>query len=386
MNVRKATRGYEEWLAGFTTLDQPDLDYKHQQMADPRDPFPFFRGTYYRWVRRWAKACPELADAPRVLVVGDLHVANFGTWRDAEARLVWGVNDFDETAELPYANDLVRLVASARFARAAGHLPVRTAPAADAVLRGYLRGMEEGGRPFVLEERYPRLRHMVTAEREPAAFWAKLTVVRDAPATDRDAAPPAAGRRLLDALPAGATDVVVRFRPRVGMGSLGKPRFVVFAQWDGALVARETKPLTPPATAWAAGADAAVRIGELIGHSVRCPDPFNTAADGWIVRRLGPRSSKVELSDLARTSDYSVLFKAMGRETANVHLATRGSASAILRDLSRRPAGWLGDAARRVSRLMAKDWADWRAGYRPEPKRPERKQSAPAGSAGGRGR
>jgi len=36
-----------------------------------------------------------------VLAVGDLHVENFGTWRDAEGRLIWGVNDFDEAWRLP---------------------------------------------------------------------------------------------------------------------------------------------------------------------------------------------------------------------------------------------------------------------------------------------
>ena len=52
----------------------------------------------------------------RSLGVGDLHVENFGTWRDAESRLVWGINDFDEACCLPYTQDLVRLAASARFA------------------------------------------------------------------------------------------------------------------------------------------------------------------------------------------------------------------------------------------------------------------------------
>ena len=27
---------------------------------------------------------------------------NFGTWRDADGRLVWGVNDFDEAAVMPW--------------------------------------------------------------------------------------------------------------------------------------------------------------------------------------------------------------------------------------------------------------------------------------------
>src|SRR5262245_55457918 len=112
MDIAAATHQYEAWLAGHAPLYRPDLDYKHRQM---RDPFPFFRGTYYRWVQRWAKAAGGLADAPAVLAVGDLHVENFGTWRDGDGRLCWGVNDFDEADRLPYTHDLVRLAASVRF-------------------------------------------------------------------------------------------------------------------------------------------------------------------------------------------------------------------------------------------------------------------------------
>ena len=50
-----------------------------------------------------------------VLAIGDLHLENFGTWRDAEGRLVWGINDFDEAWALPYTNDLIRLATSARM-------------------------------------------------------------------------------------------------------------------------------------------------------------------------------------------------------------------------------------------------------------------------------
>ena len=48
-----------------------------------------------------------------MLAVGDIHIENFGTWRDNDGRLIWGVNDFDEAAEMPYALDLVRLTTSA---------------------------------------------------------------------------------------------------------------------------------------------------------------------------------------------------------------------------------------------------------------------------------
>jgi Ser/Thr protein kinase RdoA (MazF antagonist) len=93
---------------------EADLRLKHRDMAGSL--FAFLRATLYRWSQLWKEVCPDLTDAPRLLAVGDLHVENFRTWRDAEGRLVWGVNDFDEVAEMPYAVDLVRLV-TALFSR-----------------------------------------------------------------------------------------------------------------------------------------------------------------------------------------------------------------------------------------------------------------------------
>ena len=80
-------------------------------------PFDFLRGTYWRWAETILEVCPDLAQAPPVLAVGDIHLENFGTWRDVDGRLVWGVNDFDEAAEMPFAIDLVRLATSALLAR-----------------------------------------------------------------------------------------------------------------------------------------------------------------------------------------------------------------------------------------------------------------------------
>jgi transposase len=72
---------------------------KHKQMR--KSPFLFFRGTFYRWAQLWPEVCANLRDAPKVLAVGDLHVGSFGTWRDTEGRLSWGVDDFDES--YPYS-------------------------------------------------------------------------------------------------------------------------------------------------------------------------------------------------------------------------------------------------------------------------------------------
>jgi hypothetical protein len=358
MDIHTDTVGYEAWLAGFCPPHEPDLRYKHEQMADRRDPFPFFRGTYYRWARRWPAVCPDLTGAPRVLAVGDVHVENFGTWRDADGRLCWGVNDFDEADELAYTNDLVRLAASTRFARLAGVLTVKLGAACRAILAGYRERLTAGGRPFVLEEHHPALRALaMDGERDPVPFWEKLTRLLAAPAAD----PPAAARTaLLRDLPARDLAPAYRFRPRVGMGSLGKPRFVALVEWAGGWVCREAKAVTPPATAWVSGTTGGPgsRAAEAVTRAVRCPDPFYRFGPEWVARRLGPHCSRIELKHL-RGADVERVLHGMGAEVANVHAGTPGAAADILRDLSRRPDDRLKRAARAMSEAIEADWQAW---------------------------
>jgi hypothetical protein len=360
MTIRDDTTAYESWLGRFAPLHADDLAYKHARMADAHDPFPFFRGTYYRWLRHWPAICPELDDAPRVPAVGDLHVENFGTWRDAEGRLVWGVNDFDEATELPYTNDLARLACSVRFARGAGPLRVRTGPACAAILRGYQRALDTNGEPFVLEERHPELRQLAYAqERDPARFWKRLTRLLLAPPA---AVPEEARAALLRAWPVGGAACEIRFRPRAGMGSLGKPRFVALAEWEGAWLAREAKAVTPPASRWLSGGDGprSVRLGEIAQNAVRCPDPFFRVEGGWVVRRLAPRCSRIELTQLQDVKGQVVLLEAIGAEAANVHLGAGPAIDAVRHDLARRKGEWLRRAARRMFKVLAKDWKAWR--------------------------
>src|SRR5262249_30395755 len=209
---------------------------------------------------------------PRVLAVGDLHVENFGTWRDSDGRLVWGVNDFDEADDLPYTNDLVRLAASVRFARTAGVFHVKFGRACAALLRGYRHSLEVGGEPFVLEERHPELRALAMAkERNPVRFWNKLTRLLDDAEVDL---PTEAKSTLLHDLPTKSWGCEFRYGRRVGLGGLGGPGFGARAGGGGGGGAGETRAAAPPATAWAAGRDSPSRMAEVARNAVRCPDPF----------------------------------------------------------------------------------------------------------------
>src|SRR3989442_12595930 len=105
IGIVAATTRYEAWLAERIPLVKPDLELKHHAMS--AGIFPFLRATFYRWAARWRALVGDVAAAPTVLAVGDLHVGNFGTWRDAGGGLGWGVNHFDESGPLAYTNDLV---------------------------------------------------------------------------------------------------------------------------------------------------------------------------------------------------------------------------------------------------------------------------------------
>jgi uncharacterized protein (DUF2252 family) len=138
MDIKTATQLYEAWLRKEVPLLDADLRLKHRRMAE--SPFPFLRATFYRWAQLWPQVCAELAGAPQLLAIGDIHVENFGTWRDSEGRLIWGVNDFDEVAQIPYTNDLVRLAVSARLAISENHLSFDPTDACDAILEAFCAG------------------------------------------------------------------------------------------------------------------------------------------------------------------------------------------------------------------------------------------------------
>lgn len=78
-----------------------------------QSPFAFYRGGA-------AIMAQDLANQPTtnitVQLCGDMYVSNFGLFGTAEHRLVFGINDFDETLPGSWERDLKRLVDSAVIA------------------------------------------------------------------------------------------------------------------------------------------------------------------------------------------------------------------------------------------------------------------------------
>jgi Uncharacterized protein conserved in bacteria (DUF2252) len=356
VNIVKSTRQYEAWLGSHTQLVKADLALKHQRMAEA--PFLFLRATFYRWMQVWPQVCPDLAKAARVLGVGDLHVENFGTWRDIEGRLVWGVNDFDEAADLPFTNDLVRLAASALLAVDAGHLSLKAKDACSVILDGYRKSLSEHGRPFVLEEEHKWLREIALGElRDPVHFWQKMEslprLTAKIPVSGQDA--------LEHLLPEHGMDYRIA-RRIAGLGSLGHMRLVAIAECHGGKIAREAKALIPSAVHWAQGGDgpADLLYQVVISRAVRAVDPFVRLYGHWIVRRLSPHCCRIELNVLPRGRDELRLLLSMGWEIANIHLGSPSARRQIRQHLDRLKPNWLTLAARDMANAVTEDWQEWK--------------------------
>jgi hypothetical protein len=290
--------------------------------------------------------------------VGDVHIQNFGTWRDAEGRLVWGLNDFDEAAVLPYTNDLIRLCASVLIG-----LEGRQDPAeiAKAVLAGYRSGIDSGPSPFILDGKHPDLaQHVADAHDQPAEFWES----KQKKLQERAIEPAAVADALKATLPAGASIEVAGHR-RAGLGSLGRPRWTVIAHWRGGLTAREAKPLLPSAWDWAHNPKTTMPAAyeQMLSHPGRCPDPCSAvvAEGAWVVRRLSSDNDTIELDEHGlkhHLGEQDHVLRAMGKEIATIHAAV--DVDAVRADLETRgDHGWLAKASSKMADATRAARAAW---------------------------
>jgi uncharacterized protein (DUF2252 family) len=83
------------------------LPIRHARMRV--SPFAFFRGSAAVMAEDLSRTA---ASGLRVQAAGDCHCLNFGGFATGERRLVFDINDFDETAVAPWEWDLKRLAAS----------------------------------------------------------------------------------------------------------------------------------------------------------------------------------------------------------------------------------------------------------------------------------
>jgi uncharacterized protein (DUF2252 family) len=391
MNIMKSTDRFEDWLRQELGADlvSADLDKKREKMKD--DPFAFLRATFWRWAEVIPDLIGDAGEAPFVLAVGDIHLENYGTWRDAEGRLVWGVNDFDEAARMPYTLDLVRLATSALLAR--GHGLDDPDSVTVPLLEGYAEGLANPS-AFILDggdddrgatQRWLR-KHMVVSEDQRKDFWSGLEDDRkkhegDGQQKRSESAriPPRLEHMLRASLPVGAQAPDIWYR-RSGLGSLGRPRWVARSAWHGGWVVREVKAVVP--SAWSRvdqTSGRAIRCMEIATGRYRCPDPWYRVVDSIVVRRLSPNNRKIEATTKKHKGSakrrnslrlppsellHETMLGAMGRDLAAIHLGAGDRGGGVGDDFKRRAAldpHWLECATARSAEFFHQEWNDYQA-------------------------
>jgi uncharacterized protein (DUF2252 family) len=132
----------------------PDLvPIRHGRMA--ASPFAYFRGA--AGAMAWDLAHTPTTDI-RVQACGDAHLLNFGVFAAPDRRLVFDVNDFDETLPAPFEWDVKRLAASFAIAARDNGFPDRDArTAARLAVRSYRTEMANYAAMRFLKVWYSRI-------------------------------------------------------------------------------------------------------------------------------------------------------------------------------------------------------------------------------------
>jgi len=129
------------------------IPIRHQRMAESA--FAFYRGACAVMAADLGAQTTSGVDAQ---MCGDAHLLNFGGFAAPDRRLVFSLNDFDETMRGPFEWDVQRLAASFAIAcRANGFAADRRHPILLSVLGSYRRAMRSFAAMRSLDIWYARL-------------------------------------------------------------------------------------------------------------------------------------------------------------------------------------------------------------------------------------
>ncbi|GHH74158.1 hypothetical protein GCM10018793_14690 [Streptomyces sulfonofaciens] len=371
----------EQILAVFDTAfgallaaDPSAFRVKFRKMA--ASAFAFYRGTaclFYHDVTAdigfgARRGGPYLDDrTARVWIHGDLHAENFGTYMDAQGRLIFNVNDFDEAYVGPFTWDLQRLAASVALIGYAKALSddqitrlVRTFAAA---YRARIHALATGAKndevpPFTLDTAQGALLDALRDARSLTRFGLldSMTEIRDferrfAPgggSVELDAATRykvlAAFDGYLETLPESSLARPDSYRVKdvvgrrgIGIGSAGLPSYNILLEGNSDALENDVviymKQAQTPAVSRHI-TDPAIRDHWLHeGHrTVISQRALQAHADPWLgwteldgagqlVAEISPYAVDLDWSDIDDPEEVSAVIADLGRATATMHAA-----------------------------------------------------------------
>jgi uncharacterized protein (DUF2252 family) len=353
-----------EAFADLMAADPAAFRTKFRKMA--ADPFAFYRGSACLFYADMATAEDRWCDerTSRVWIHGDLHAENFGTYMDADGRIVFDVNDFDEAYLGHVSWDLRRFAAS--FALMSWRKAFSDEVISD-LLTGYLNawldqveafGRSDADRDFALTVHNTRgaVQELIrrTATRTRLGLLDRMTVVER---HERRFADSPRNRRLEDAERDEVLEALARYEatlpPRpwrrevaydvkdlvgtggFGIGSAGLPAYNVLLEgYDEALendVVLSLKQGNVPAPSRIVddpqirqyfeheGHRTAVSRRALQSHASQFLGYTDVRGTGFVVAELSPYELDLDWDDLTEPADIRPVLEQLGQATAKLH-------------------------------------------------------------------
>ncbi|MFI5807141.1 DUF2252 domain-containing protein [Streptomyces sp. NPDC051561] len=370
-----AQRG-EQILAVFDTAfgqllaaDPAAFRVKFRKMA--ASAFAFYRGTaslFYADQEREQHAGPYLDErTSRVWIHGDLHAENFGTYMDAEGRLIFNVNDFDEAYVGPFLWDLKRFAASVAligYQKALGDEQIgELVGVYAAAYRERIHQLATGAKndevpPFTLDTAEGPLLEALRSARSLTRFSLldSMTEIRDferrftsgGGSIDLDAATRykvlAAFDGYLETLPESSLTRPDSYRVKdvvgrrgIGIGSAGLPSYNILLEGNSDALENDViiymkQGQTPAVSRHIT--DRAVRdYFQHEGHrTVISQRALQVNADPWLgwteldgqgqlVAEVSPYAVDLDWSDIDEPEEFAAVIADLGRATATMHAA-----------------------------------------------------------------
>ncbi|MDT0275691.1 DUF2252 domain-containing protein [Blastococcus goldschmidtiae] len=351
-------------FADLMAADADAFRTKFRKMA--ADPFAFYRGSACLFYADMATGEDRWCDerTSRVWIHGDLHAENFGTYMDANGRIVFDVNDFDEAYLGHVSWDLRRFAAS--FALMAwrkafsdeviGELLTVYLDAWLDQVEAFTRSDADRDFALVVGNTHGAVHELIraTATRTRLGLLQRMTVIEE---HERRFADSPRNRRLDDAEHAEVLEALERYKatlpPRpwrrevayevkdligtggFGIGSAGLPAYNVLLEgYDEALendVVLSIKQGNVPAPSRIVddpeirgyfeheGHRTAVSRRALQSHASQFLGHTEIRGTGFVVAELSPYELDLDWEDLTEPADIRPVLEQLGRATAKLH-------------------------------------------------------------------
>jgi uncharacterized protein (DUF2252 family) len=361
-----------EAFAPLMEADPAAFRVKYRKMA--MDPFAFYRGTaclFYADVT----SGPTLGDddwvderSGRIWIHGDLHAENFGTYMNADGRLVFDVNDFDEAYIGHFTWDLQRFAASLALMGWRKALPEEDIRGlVGRYLNGYLEQVahyleEEQDEDFALRldntegpilalleqarlKRRVELLDPMTSTEEGVRLFRETGKVRRLEHGER-AQVEEAFQRYLDTIPQSKKidrDLFYDVRDVVGVtgfgiGSAGLPAYNVLVEGfnqslDNDVVLSMKQANVPAVSRFVDKASVEGYFDDEAHRTVVSQRALQAHTDpllghavidgvGYVVAELSPYEIDLDWGDINEPEEMAAVVEQLGRATAKVHCAS----------------------------------------------------------------